>query len=78
MVIRSKYSMDNTDRRGFLRGFGLAAMTAMIGAATPFHRNIPSGFIPEAIASNPVKIEGKDGLVVLSRQPLNAETPPSA
>lgn len=67
--------MDNTDRRGFLKGFGLAAMTAVIGAAIPFHRNIPSGSIPEAIAASPERIEGKDGLAVLSRWPLNAETP---
>ena len=29
------------DRRGFLRGAGLATMGAMIGAAIPFHRNMP-------------------------------------
>ncbi|MEO1317684.1 MAG: twin-arginine translocation signal domain-containing protein, partial [Pseudomonadota bacterium] len=31
------------DRRGFLRGAGLATMTAMIGTAIPFHRNMPQG-----------------------------------
>jgi hypothetical protein len=35
------------DRRGFLKGAGLTAMGALIGAAIPFHRNMPSGFIPE-------------------------------
>ena len=29
-----------TDRRGFLRGAGLAAMGALVGAAIPFHRNV--------------------------------------
>ena len=64
--------MDNTNRRGFLKGFGLAAMAA-VGAAIPFHRYMPSGFVPEAIAAK--RIEGKDGLVVFGEQPLNAETP---
>ncbi len=63
------------DRRGFLREAGLAAMGAVLGAAIPFHRNMPSGFIPEAIAANPVKIAGKDGLTVLNDRPVNAETP---
>ena len=39
------------DRRGFLKGAGLATMGALIGAAIPFHRNMPSGFIPEAMAA---------------------------
>ena len=64
-----------TDRRGFLKGAGLAAIAAAVGGAIPFHRNMPSGLIPEAIAANPLKIEGKDGLVVLGELPLNAETP---
>lgn len=65
----------HTDRRGFLRGAGLAAMAALVGAAIPFHRNMPAGFIPEALAADPPGIEGKDGLTVLGRRPLNAETP---
>jgi DMSO/TMAO reductase YedYZ molybdopterin-dependent catalytic subunit len=65
----------NKDRRGFLKGAGLASMGALIGTAIPFHRNMPSGFIPEALAANPVKIEGKDGLTVLNDRPVNAETP---
>ena len=65
----------HTDRRGFLKGAGLAAMAAAVGAVTTFHRNMRSGLIPEAIAANPLKIEGKDGLVVLGERPLNAETP---
>ena len=63
------------DRRGFLKGAGLATMGALIGAAIPFHRNMPSGFIPEAIAAPGMKIEGKQGLTVLNDRPVNAETP---
>ena len=44
------------DRRGFLRGAGLAAMGAAIGAAIPFHRHMPAGFIPLALA------EGDDAI----------------
>ena len=64
------------DRRGFLRGAGLATMGALIGTAIPFHRNMPSGFIPEAMAAKSFKIVGKDGLTVLNDRPVNAETPP--
>lgn len=64
------------DRRGFLRGAGLATMGAMLGAAIPFHRNMPSGLIPVAVAQGAGKIEGKDGLTILNDRPMNAETPP--
>jgi DMSO/TMAO reductase YedYZ molybdopterin-dependent catalytic subunit len=65
------------DRRGFLRGAGLATMAAAIGAAIPFHRNMPAGLIPAALADElkDFKIAGKDGLTVLNDRPLNAETP---
>ncbi|MEZ5864983.1 MAG: sulfite oxidase [Geminicoccaceae bacterium] len=62
------------DRRGFFRGAGLATMGAMLGAAIPFHRNMPAGFIPVALAQADV-LEGKDGLVLLADRPVNAETP---
>ncbi len=65
----------HNDRRGFLKGVGLATMGAVLGAVIPFHRNMPSGFIPEAIAANRVQIAGKDGLTVLNDRPVNAETP---
>jgi len=64
------------DRRGFLKGAGLATMGALIGAAIPFHRNMPSGFIPEAIAATGMKIKGKNGITILNDRPVNAETPP--
>ena len=65
----------HADRRGFLRNAGLASMGAVIGAAIPFHRKMPSGFIPEAIATTPVAIAGKEGLTILNDRPVNAETP---
>jgi DMSO/TMAO reductase YedYZ molybdopterin-dependent catalytic subunit len=65
----------HSDRRGFLRGAGLATMTAMVGATIPFHRNMPGGLIPAAFAAENVLI-GKDGLTLLNDRPLNAETPP--
>ena len=66
------------DRRGFLKGAGLAAMGAVVGGAIPFHRNMQSGLIPEALAgtSKDFKLKGKDGVTVLNDRPINAETPP--
>ena len=63
------------DRRGFLRGVGLALMTAMVGAAIPFHRNMPAGLVPAVLADEHV-LAGKDGLTLLNDRPVNAETPP--
>ena len=61
------------DRRGFLKGAGLATMGALVGGMIPFHRNMPAGFIPVALAADEV-IAGKDGLNLLNDRPLNAET----
>ena len=65
------------DRRGFLKGAGLAAMGAIVGGAIPFHRNMPAGLIPAALAEtkSDFKLMGKDGLTVLNDRPINAETP---
>jgi DMSO/TMAO reductase YedYZ molybdopterin-dependent catalytic subunit len=63
----------HADRRGFLKGAGLATMGAMVGATIPFHRNIPANFIPVALAGKET-VEGKDGLKVFNDRPLNAET----
>ena len=65
----------HVDRRGFLRGTGLATMAAMVGAFIPFHRNMPAGLIPAAFADENVLV-GKDGLTLLNDRPVNAETPP--
>src|SRR5690349_12307703 len=70
------------NRRGFLGGSGLAAMSAAVGGAIPFAANMPGGLIPAALAEEKVpakqflKFPGKDeGLVVLGDRPLVAETP---
>ena len=63
------------DRRGFMKGAGLATMTAMLGTGIPFHRNMPQGLVPAAFAQGDV-LSGKDGLSLLNDRPLNAETPP--
>jgi DMSO/TMAO reductase YedYZ molybdopterin-dependent catalytic subunit len=67
----------HTDRRGFLKGAGLAAVAAAVGAHLPFHRNYPAGLIPAALAegASGFVLEGKDGLKILSDRPINAETP---
>ncbi|HEX9852075.1 MAG TPA: sulfite oxidase [Woeseiaceae bacterium] len=64
-------------RRGFLKGSGLAAMSAAVGAAIPFAEFMPGGLIPAALAQSdlPFEIPGKEGLIVLNDRPLNAETP---
>ncbi|MEM9012941.1 MAG: sulfite oxidase [Pseudomonadota bacterium] len=64
----------HADRRGFLRGAGLATMTAMVGMTIPFNRTMPQGLVPMAMASDDV-LFGKDGLTLLNDRPLNAETP---
>ncbi len=64
-------------RRGFLKGAGLAAMSAVVGGAIPYHRNMIGGLIPAAIAedTNEFVIKGKEGLRILNDRPINAETP---
>ena len=66
------------DRRGFLRGAGLATMGAIVGAAIPYHRNMPAGLIPAALADTKedFALPGKDDLTILNDRPINAETPP--
>ena len=41
------------DRRGFLRGAGLAAMGAAVGGIIPFADRMPAGLIPAALAQSP-------------------------
>ena len=75
------------NRRGFLGGGGLAAMSAAVGGAIPFAANMPGGLIPAALAQEKaapakgpqyLKFPGKNpGLVVLGDRPLVAETPES-
>lgn len=62
-------------RRRILSGLGLATMASLLGVqAIPYHRNMPPGLIPVALADEGVA--GKEGLVMLNDRPLNAETPP--
>ena len=68
---------DTVSRRGFLRGSGLVAMSAAVGASIPFAGHLPAGLIPAALAQTdtPFEIPGKEGLIVLNDRPVNAETP---
>jgi DMSO/TMAO reductase YedYZ molybdopterin-dependent catalytic subunit len=71
---RSTHSLS---RRRFLRGSGLAAMSAAVGASIPFAHLLPKGLLPIALAESgeaPV-LPGKSGLIVLGDRPINAETP---
>ena len=63
-------------RRSFLRGSSslLAAMSARLGSAIHFGRFLPAGYLPLALAEQP--LDSEDGLLrVLNDRPLNAETP---
>jgi len=64
-------------RRGFMKGSGLAAMTAVLGASIPFAKYMPGGLIPAALAQSDESfyIPGKSGLTILNDRPINAETP---
>lgn len=68
---------DPVSRRGFLKGSGLAAMSAALGASIPFSEFMPGGLIPAVLAQSdaPFAIPGKDGLILLNDRPLNMETP---
>ena len=75
------------NRRGFLEGSGLAAMSALVGGAIPFAAFMPEGLVPAALAQTPpaqpktpqyLDFPGKSNrLVVLGDKPLVAETPES-
>jgi DMSO/TMAO reductase YedYZ molybdopterin-dependent catalytic subunit len=68
---------DKLSRRGFVKGSGLAAMTAVLGASIPFAKYMPGGLIPAALAQTGESfvIPGKSGLTILNDRPINAETP---
>ena len=72
------------NRRGFLGGTGLAAMSVAVGATIPFAANMPGGLVPAAFAQGAEPPKGpqhlnfpgkSDKLVVLGDRPLVAETP---
>ncbi len=52
-------------------------MSTVVGASIPFAHLMPGGLIPAAVAqsSQPFKIPGKEGLIILNDRPVNAETP---
>jgi DMSO/TMAO reductase YedYZ molybdopterin-dependent catalytic subunit len=64
-------------RRDLLRGTGLAALSAALGAVIPFGRFMPPGYVPVALAQEAgLDFPGKSpDLVVLGDKPLVAETP---
>ena len=64
-------------RRGFLTHSGYLAMAGAVGAALPLAHLVPGGLATVAWAGEvgEATIPGKDGLVVLTDRPLNAETP---
>jgi DMSO/TMAO reductase YedYZ molybdopterin-dependent catalytic subunit len=64
-------------RRRVLRVIGSASAAWFLSEAMPFGRFRPKGLIPAALAQSaePFAIEGKEGLVLLTERPLNAETP---
>jgi DMSO/TMAO reductase YedYZ molybdopterin-dependent catalytic subunit len=65
------------DRRRVLRVIGSASAALFLSEALPFARLRPPGLIPAALAQTekPFAIEGKEGLIVLTERPINAETP---
>lgn len=66
-----------TDRRGFLKGAGLAAMERFLHAGIPMARYMPAGLIPVPLAgaAQSFALPGKSGLILLSDRPIGAECP---
>lgn len=64
-------------RRRVLRVIGSASAAWFLSEAMPFGRSRPRGLVPAALAETgtPFAVEGKEGLIVLSERPVNAETP---
>jgi DMSO/TMAO reductase YedYZ molybdopterin-dependent catalytic subunit len=64
-------------RRRILRVIGSAPLAWFLSETMPFGPLRPKGLIPVALAQGekPFAIEGKEGLLVLSDRPINAETP---
>ena len=63
-------------RRRFIQGSSamLTAMSARLGSTIRFGRFLPAGYLPVALADQP--LDSTDGLLrVLNDRPLNAETP---
>ncbi len=69
-------TMQDFQRRRFIKGVGTATIGALAGATLPLAHRKRYGLIPGASANEAMPIEGKDGLRVLNDRPLNAETLP--
>jgi DMSO/TMAO reductase YedYZ molybdopterin-dependent catalytic subunit len=70
----------DSNRRRVLRVIGSASAALFLSEAMPFAHLRPRGLFPAALAQSERPsalegIEGKEGLVVLTERPLNAETP---
>ncbi|KPQ07477.1 MAG: sulfoxide reductase catalytic subunit YedY [Rhodobacteraceae bacterium HLUCCA12] len=66
------------DRRGFLKGAGLASMGAVVGGTIPFSANMPMGLIPNALAETveEFSMDSKHGdMVIHNDRPVNMEAP---
>jgi P27 family predicted phage terminase small subunit len=61
------------NRRGFLHGAGLAAMSAAVGEAIPFYDRMPAGLIPVALAAMRLS-EVKQCSKVIAKQGPTYET----
>ncbi len=64
-------------RRRVLRVIGSLSAGWFLSEAMPFGHLRPKGLIPAALAQGekPFVIEGKEGLLLLTDRPINAETP---
>ncbi len=66
-----------TSRRTLLKGAGVSAFAAALGAPMPFSRFLPEGLIPVALAqSADDALRSKPGLTLLNDRPINMECPP--
>ena len=64
------------DRRGFLKGAGLASMGAVLGTTIPFSSNMPAGLMPAALAEtlSEFSIDSKHAdMIVHNDRPMNVE-----
>jgi hypothetical protein len=52
---------DPVSRRGFLRGSGLALMSAAVGSSIPFAKYMPGGLIPAAKVTSPSSYRASPG-----------------
>lgn len=70
-------AVHSESRRRFMKKSSLTALGTLLGMTIPFERNLPTGLIPIALAQDTGQdlMTGKDGLVVLSDRPMNAEVP---